>query len=50
MDTASGLYQVSWRWVGEELHGSVTVPFDCTAVLLLPDGRERTLIAGTYRF
>ena len=50
LDTAAGEYRVEWRYVGEELHGSVTVPFDCEARLLLPDDRERTLTAGTFAF
>ena len=32
------------------LHGSVTVPFDCQARLILPNGQERTLSAGTFVF
>ncbi|WP_322173522.1 family 78 glycoside hydrolase catalytic domain [Acutalibacter caecimuris] len=50
MHTASGFYEVSWRYDGETLHYTVTIPFDCTARLSLPDGREATLSAGTYHF
>ena len=50
MDTASGLYQVGWRYDGEALAYIVTVPFDCTADLILPDGRTEKLSAGSYRF
>ncbi len=49
-ETASGEYRVEWRWQGEELHGSVTIPFDCQAELRLPTGETRTLSAGTYVF
>ncbi len=50
METASGKYEMEWRYEGETLHYSVTVPFDCEARLLLPDGREFTLSAGRYTF
>ncbi len=50
LDTASGEYQVAWRYEGDQLHGSVTVPFDCQAELILPDGTQRTLRAGTVVF
>lgn len=48
--TAAGEYRVEWRWEGDALHGSVTVPFDCQATLLLPDGRRQELAAGTFVF
>lgn len=50
MDTAAGLYRVSWRYEGEALRYGVTVPFDCTAQLILPDGRVEHLEAGEYAF
>ena len=50
LDTASGQYRVEWRWQGEELHGSVTVPFDCQAELYLPGQEPKTLVSGTYVF
>ncbi len=50
MDTAAGLYEVSWRYDGEDLHYAVTVPFDCIADLILPDGRVEKLTAGSYTF
>lgn len=50
MDTASGTYQVEWTYGEGGLHGSVTVPFDCQARLILPNGQERTLSAGTFVF
>lgn len=50
LETASGEYRVEWRWQDDELHGSVTVPFDCQAQLHLPDGTLRTLTAGTFVF
>lgn len=50
LDTASGQYCVEWRYVDGEFHGSVTVPFDCQATLVLPNGTETTLSAGTFVF
>ena len=50
LDTASGTYQVEWTYGEGGLHGSVTVPFDCQARLILPNGQERTLSAGTFVF
>ena len=50
LDSAAGTYQVAWKYVDGQLHGSVTVPFDCQAQLLLPDGTQRQLTAGTYVF
>lgn len=50
MDTASGQYKLSWRYDGQDLHYEVTVPFDCTADLMLPDGRTEKLTAGSYIF
>ena len=50
LDSAAGTYQVAWKYVDGQLHGSVTVPFDCQAQLLLPDGTQRELTAGTYVF
>ena len=50
MDTASGRYRVSWRYDGEDLRYAVSVPFDCTAQLVLPDGRVEELEAGEYEF
>ena len=50
LDTASGTYRVAWKLEGDQLHGSVTVPFDCQATLLLPDGNQRELTAGTFVF
>ena len=50
LETASGEYRVEWRWQDDELHGSMTVPFDCQAQLHLPDGTLRALTAGTFVF
>lgn len=50
LETASGEYRVEWRWQGKELHGSVTVPFDCQGELLLPDGSSHLLHPGTFVF
>ena len=50
LDTASGTYQVEWTYGEGGLRGSVTVPFDCQARLILPNGQERTLFAGTFVF
>ncbi len=50
MDTASGRYEAGWAYDGEKLSYTVTVPFDCQADLLLPDGRREKLTAGTYSF
>lgn len=50
MDTASGLYKVSWEYQGDKLSYQVTVPFDCTADILLPDGRVEKVGAGSYTF
>lgn len=51
MDSASGRYEIFWRY-GEEgvFHCDVTVPFDCEAKLVLPDGTEHHLTAGVYQF
>lgn len=50
MRTASGLYEVGWRYEDGAVRYAVTVPFDCTASLVLPDGRTETLSAGRYTF
>lgn len=50
MDSASGRYEVEWRYDGEALRYRVSVPFDCEAQLVLPDGRTETLTAGSYEF
>ncbi len=50
MDSASGRYEVRWHYEGEQLHYQVTVPFDCEAELILPDGRSYSLEAGSYTF
>ena len=50
MDSASGIYRVSWRYEGNDLHYEISVPFDCEAQLILPDGRQETLSAGSYAF
>ncbi len=50
MDSASGRYEIEWRYDGETLHYHITVPFDCEATLLLPDGTTHTLTAGSYSF
>ncbi len=50
MDSASGRYEVAWRYDGEKLSYNVTVPFDCEAQLILLDGRTEILTAGSYAF
>ena len=50
LDSAAGTYRIEWKYVDGQLHGSVTVPFDCQAQLILPDGTQRQLTAGTYVF
>ncbi len=50
LDSASGPYELSWRYDGETLHFHVAVPFDCEATLVLPDGRTCTLLHGEYDF
>lgn len=50
MDSASGRYEVAWRYDGEQLRYDITVPFDCEARLILPDGREQVLTAGRHTF
>ncbi len=50
MDSASGRYEVEWRYDGETLHYAVTVPFDCEATLILPDGTIHQLTSGSYCF
>ncbi len=50
MDTAAGRYEVCWRYDGEALRYTITVPFDCEADLLLPDGRTERLGPGRYSF
>ncbi len=50
MDSAAGQYKVEWRYDGETLHYEITIPFDCEATLLLPNGEIHTLTAGSYSF
>jgi alpha-L-rhamnosidase len=50
MHTASGIYRSSWKWENDTLHYSFTVPFDCEAEIILPDGRMEKVTAGTYTF
>ena len=50
LDSASGRYQVRWWMDGQVFHCAVTVPFDCEATLILPDGRLFQLSAGEYSF
>lgn len=50
MDSAAGKYEIEWNYDGDKLHFRFTIPFDCEAKLLLPDGRENMLTAGTWEF
>ena len=47
-DSAAGKYAVRWEKAGEKTRFTVTVPFDCEAQFILPDGGSRALDAGTY--
>ena len=49
-DSASGRYAVRWEKAGEKVRYTVTVPFDCEAEFVLPDGKTCTLCAGTHEF
>ncbi len=50
--TASGTYESKWSIEGEELHFTLTVPFDCRAEVDLPDAPDgvsgSVLTAGTH--
>ncbi len=48
--TPCGLVRSSWRYEGEKLLLSLTVPFGSTALARLPDGREGELPAGSYTY
>ena len=50
LNSASGRYEIHWRYDGDDLHYDVTVPFDCEAELRLPDGTVHSLTAGSYQF
>lgn len=50
MDSAAGRYETEWHYDGDKLKYNVTVPFDCEAELILPDGTEHKLTAGSYSF
>ena len=46
--TPCGRIRSAWRYEGEKLLLSLTVPFGSTALVRLPDGREGELPAGNY--
>lgn len=50
MESASGRYEIEWKYEGETLHYSITVPFDCEAEFRMPGGTVHHLTAGQYTF
>ena len=49
-DSIYGRVSSGWKKVGEKTTYSVTIPANCTAKLILPDGRTEELSAGSYNF
>lgn len=47
-DSAAGRYEVAWKWEADGVHCRVTVPFDCEAEFVRPDGVTEILGAGTH--
>jgi alpha-L-rhamnosidase len=49
-DTAAGRYEIAWEWTEGGAGYTICVPFDCQAVIALPDKEEFTVSAGEYHF
>ena len=47
-DSAAGRYEASWKREADGVHCRVTVPFDCEAEFVRPDGVTEILCAGTH--
>lgn len=45
-----GTVESGWRYVGERVEYSVTIPANTSAVFIAPDGSERTLAVGINTF
>lgn len=45
-----GEVKSGWKKDGENIIFSVTVPANCRATVILPDGSQRQVDAGTYEF
>lgn len=50
MDTASGRYELEWKYDGDNISYTITVPFDCVADFIMPDGTHHQLTSGCYQF
>ncbi len=49
--TASGTYRIAWTYTeGERVDYSLTVPFDCEAEFVFPDGERKVFTSGSYHF
>ena len=49
-DSASGRYECGWEKTESGYTYNITVPFDCEAEVVLPDGRTETVGKGSYTF
>ena len=50
LDTVHGRYVCAWHIDGENFHLRVTVPGNCSARVILPDGSEQLVVAGEHAF
>lgn len=49
VDTVYGVVKSAWRYEGDNVHFTVTVPHNATAVFEAPDGRKIELGSGTHQ-
>ena len=45
-----GQIQSSWRYEGKTIHYEVKIPSNTSATVILPNGKEHQITAGTYSF
>ncbi len=45
-----GEIQSSWNYEGKTIHYEIKIPANCCATILLPNGEEHQVTAGTYSF
>ena len=48
-DSPVGTIESGWQYEGDEIRYEVRIPANVTARIILPDGREQMLSAGTHR-
>lgn len=49
-DSTSGMIQSGWKYVNGQVEYTVSIPANCVAVFIKPDGKRETLQPGTHVF